>query len=171
MKCFEELCRENYGRIYRYIYALAGDKQTAEDLIQDVFMIAFEKGDAFLSHENPPAFLYKTARNRTLTYLKRQRKYEAEYLDEDMASGEEDLCAQLLRQQDRDIDETVYAGAVVGGLDERQRALYHERYVEGRPIRDIALDAGVTETAMRMRLVRLRRDIYGAVKKLKLDEL
>ena len=55
MKCFEELCRENYGRIYRYIYALAGNKQTAEDLIQDVFIIAYEKGDAFLSHENPPA--------------------------------------------------------------------------------------------------------------------
>ena len=68
-----------------------------------------------MSHENPTAFLYKTARNRTLTYLKRQRKYEAEYLDEDMASGEEDLCAQLLRQRDRDIDETVYAGAIIGG--------------------------------------------------------
>ena len=171
MKCFEELCRENYGRIYRYIFALAGDKQTAEDLIQDVFLIALEKGHAFLTHENSSAFLYKTARNVTLTYLKRQRKYEAEYLDEDMDSGAGDVCAQLMRKRDREIDETEYVRAVVGGLNEPQRLLYQNRYIEGRPIREIAKADNVSETAMRMRLVRLRREIYAAVKRLKLDEI
>ncbi len=171
MKSFEELCRDHYGRIYRYIYAMTGGKESAEDLIQDVFAVALQKGGAFLTHENPPAFLYRTARNLTLTYLKRRQKYEADYLDEEYASGDADLCAQLLRERDREIDETAYAGAVIGSLSGRQRELYRNRYVENRPIREIAADAGVSETAMRMRLVRLRREIYEAVRNLKLEEL
>ena len=117
-----------------------------------------------------PHLLYKTARNLTLTYIKRQRKYEAEYLDEDIAAGDEDLYAYLSRQRDREIDETAYTAAVIGSLNDKQRALYTTRYVEGRPIREIARNADVSETAMRMRLVRLRRDIYQTVKDLKLDE-
>ena len=170
MKSFEELCRENYGRIYKYIYAMSGNKQTTEDLIQDVFLIAYEKGDAFLSHENPPAFLYRTARNRTLTCLKRQRRYETALTDETLPSDEAEPYEQLCREHDRRIDETAYTGAVMSSLNDGQRALYRHRYVDSRPIREIASDAGVSETAMRMRLVRLRRDICRTVRELKLDE-
>ncbi len=170
MKSFEELCAENYGRIYKYIFAMTGLREPAEDLIQDVFTAAFEKGDGFLRHENPPAFLYKTARNMTLTYLKRQQRYTVEYLDEYTADDDDDLCDRLLRDQDRQIDEEVCAEKVLGSLDSRQQALYVQRYIERLPIRDIARAQDVSEPAMRMRLMRLRREIMGVVKDLKLDE-
>ncbi len=171
MKCFEEHCRENYGRIYKYIFAMTGAKESTEDLIQDVFTVALEKGEAFLKHENPTAFLYRTARNLTLTYLKRQQRYKTDCLDETVSAGDGDVCVQLMRERDRQIDETVYAGRVIGSLDDTQRELYKTRYIDGCPIREIAADAGVNETAMRMRLVRLRRAIYKTVRDLKLDEL
>jgi RNA polymerase sigma-70 factor (ECF subfamily) len=170
MKSFEELCQENYSRIYKYIYALTGSREEAEDLIQDVFTAAFIKGENFLLHENPPAFLYRTARNLTLTYLKRQRTYTAEYLDEYIADGEGDLCEQIIREWDRQIDESDYTVQVIGSLDDKQRSLYSLRYIDKKPISDMAYDSGVNEPAMRMRLVRLRREIYRIVKDLKLDE-
>ncbi|SHI07258.1 RNA polymerase sigma-70 factor, ECF subfamily [Sporobacter termitidis DSM 10068] len=170
MREFEELCRENYARIYRYIFAMTGSKESAEDLIQDVFTAAIEKGEAFLQHENPPAYLYKTARNMTFTYLKQRRRMAAEPLDENTPDGDGDLSDQLLRTYDKQIDETAYAGQVLHGLDSGQRELYEKRYVERLPIRDISQELGTSEPAMRMRLVRLRRDIHDAVKELKLDE-
>lgn len=171
MKSFEEHCRDNYNRIYKYIYALTGNRESAEDLIQDVFTVAFGKGDSFLRHENPPAFLYRTARNLTLTYLKRQQRYGVEPLDENTAGGDMDLCQQLLKDQDRQLDETAYALAVISRLDTKQQALYQERYVAHKPIQELALAQDVSEPAMRMRLMRLRREILSAVKDLKLDEM
>ncbi len=170
MGSFEELCKENYNRIFKYIFALTGSRESAEDLIQDVFTVAFEKGEAFLLHEKPPAFLYRTARNLTLTYLKRQRFLTAEYLLENTADGDTDLCEKLLNDIDRQIDETAYAGQVIAGLDSEQQALYSLRYIKRKPIKEIASEQGVSEPAMRMRLVRLRREIHSIVKDLKLDE-
>ncbi len=170
MKSFDELCAENYGRIFRYIFALTGVRESAEDLIQDVFTAAFTKGEGFLRHENPPAYLYKTARNMTLTYLKQQQRYTLKPIDDDIPDGEADLCDKLLRDYDRRIDEDDYTGRIISLLDVKQQALYTERYVENRPIREIAVGQSVSETAIRMRLVRLRREIISAVKNLKLDE-
>lgn len=170
MSSFEELCKENYGRIYKYIYALTGNREPTEDLIQDVFTVAVEKGYSFLLHENPPAFLYRTARNLTLTYLKRQRLYTSDYLDEYISDGEADLCEQIVRDRDKQIDESVYTGQVLGCLNDKQQSLYALRFIDRKPISDIASEMGVNEPAMRMRLVRLRREICAIVKDLKLDE-
>lgn len=171
MKSFEELCLDNYSRIYKYIIALTGSRESAEDLIQDVFTVAFEKGDAFLCHVNPPAFLYKTARNLTYSYLKRARRQYAEALNEDYPDGDADLCDKLLSERDRQIDETVYTGQVLKRLEPKQQELYSLRYIDRKPIKEIAAEQGASEPAMRMRLVRLRREITDAVRALKLDEL
>jgi RNA polymerase sigma-70 factor (ECF subfamily) len=170
MRSFEELCRENYSRIYKYIFAMTGSREASEDLLQDVFTVAFEKGRTFLEHENPPAFLYRTARNLTLTYLRRQRQYPSEALDDTVAGNGGELLDLLMREQDRHIDETAYIQPVLGGLPSKQRTLYAQRYVDRRPISEIAADEGVSETALRMRLVRLRREILQIVRALRLDE-
>jgi RNA polymerase sigma-70 factor (ECF subfamily) len=171
VRSFEELCCENYSRIYKYVFALTGNRESSEDLIQDVFTVAFEKGEAFLTHENPPAFLYKTARNLSYTYLKRSQRHRSEYLDESYPDGDADLFEKLLSERDSQIDETAYTGMVINRLEPKQQALYAQRYIDRKPIREIADENGVSEPAMRMRLVRLRREICNAVKDLKLDEM
>lgn len=170
MRIFEELCQGNYKRIYKYIFTMTGSKEATEDLIQDVFMVAYKKGDNFLKHEKPTAFLYRTARNLTLTYIKHRRNSVVECLSENIAGDDADLCEKLLTDIDRKIDETAYTGEVIGSLNSNQYKLYTQRYIEHKSIKEIASDQGVSETAMRMRLVRLRREIQVIVKELKLDE-
>lgn len=170
MRSFEELCKENYKRIYKYIFTMTRSRESTEDLIQDVFTVAYEKGEAFLLHEKPPAFLYMTARNLTLTYLKQYRISAMEYLSENTTDNDTDLCEKILMDIDRKIDETAYTGQVIGSLKSNQHKLYTQRYIEHKPIKEIALEQGISETAMRMRLVRLKREIQGIVKNLKLDD-
>lgn len=71
---FEEICRENYARIYNYILAQTAESEMAKHITQDVFFIAFQKKEAFLLHEKPVAFLYTTARNLILDYYKRTKE-------------------------------------------------------------------------------------------------
>ncbi len=170
MKSFEELCQENYKKIYKYVFGMTGSKEATEDLIQEVFTVAYEKGEVFIQHEKPLAFLYRTARNLTLTYLKRQKASAIEPLSENIANDDTDLCEKLLMELDMKIDETAYTGRVISSLNSNQHQLYKQRYIERKSIKEIATDQGISETAMRMRLVRLRREIQGIVKKLNLDE-
>jgi len=102
--------------------------------------------------------------------LKRQRISAMEYLSENIPQDDTDLCETLLMELDRKIDETAYTGQVIGNLNTNQHNLYRQRYVEGKSIKEIASEEGVSETAMRMRLVRLRKEIQDIVKKLKLGE-
>ncbi|CAN5629591.1 hypothetical protein BH23GEM6_BH23GEM6_03910 [soil metagenome] len=44
---FEQLYRENVGRIYALCLRLSGDPRQAEELTQDVFVRAWEKLDSF----------------------------------------------------------------------------------------------------------------------------
>ena len=74
---FEEICRDNYARIHNYILAKTGNREAAEDITQDVFFIAWQKGETFLSHEKPIAFLYATAANLVLEYYKKTGKAAA----------------------------------------------------------------------------------------------
>jgi RNA polymerase sigma-70 factor (ECF subfamily) len=151
---------------------MTGSREASEDLVQDVFAVAYEKGAAFLVHEKPAAFLYTTARNLTLTYIKRQRAGLYMELDENIPSDDTggDLLAQVLREQDRRVDETAYVRPVLESLPDKQRTLYARRYGEHQSIGEIASAENVSETAVRMRLVRLRREIIDTVKNLKLDE-
>ncbi len=170
MKSFDELCQENYSKIYKYIFGMSGSKETTEDLIQEVFTVAYEKGEAFINHEKPLAFLYRTARNLTLTHLKRQKAYILEPLPDNISNNETDLYDKILMEQDMKIDETAYTQQVLSCLKTNQHELYKQRYIERKSIKEIANDQGISEIAIRMRLVRLRREVQGIVKKLKLGE-
>ncbi|WP_242971587.1 RNA polymerase sigma factor [Acetivibrio saccincola] len=116
--------------------------------------------------------MYKTARNITLTYikgLKRQETLAKEYLYEN-ATKEGEPYQKLLREQDQKIDETRYTGQVIESLNPKEYHLYKQCYVEGKSIKEIASEKGISEAAVRMRLVRLRREVQNIVKKLKFDE-
>ena len=69
MKSFKKICRQNYIRIYNYIYAMTREAFLAEDLTQEVFLIAWQKGEEFMKHEKPEAVLYKTAKIKVLDTL------------------------------------------------------------------------------------------------------
>lgn len=85
MKGFKKICRQNYIRIYNYIYAMTGEPFLAEDLTQEVFLIAWEKGECFIQHEKPEAFLYRTAKIKVLEALREEKKNRCIEFQEDMA--------------------------------------------------------------------------------------
>lgn len=63
-KSFDEIYRQNYSRIYSYIRrSLRQEWPEAEDLTQQVFLIAFQKWDELQEHPNIPAFLTQVAKN------------------------------------------------------------------------------------------------------------
>lgn len=76
-----DTCFLTYHRLLlRYALKFIGDEQEAMDLVQEVFIRLWEKGDFRLKEEQIKSFLFETMKNSCLNYLKHAkvvRRYES----------------------------------------------------------------------------------------------
>ncbi|MFR7985217.1 MAG: RNA polymerase sigma factor [Clostridia bacterium] len=170
MKSFKKICRQNYIRIYNYIYAMTREAFLAEDLTQEVFLIAWQKGEDFMRHEKPEAFLYKTAKIKVLETLREEKRNESLELQENMAVDRRDLFDELIWQGEQEIDEQEYMKQVLSQLTDEQKELYQSYYVEHKPMREIAREKRIRESALKMKYVRLRKAVRNIVMDLGLSD-
>ena len=161
---FEQLCEKYYTRIFRYCMVRLNDVAAAEDLTQDVFAVAWQNRRKLRRHENPPGFLYLTAQNLSLAYLRRKKKMPLPLSESyDAASPEGDAFDVLTRTADAKIDETLYVEPVLASLSSEESALYRDRYREHRELKEMAAERNISPAALRMRLTRLRRKVKKTV--------
>lgn len=165
---FEDVCRENYAKIYNFILAKTGNKEVAEDITQDVFLIAYKKGKKFLKHEKPVAFLYVTARNLISQYFKQSAKFSFQEIE--IESGSKDVFEEICKERAYLFDESPYQELVLLELTKSERDLYREYYVDKKPMKVIAKELEMSEPAVRMKYMRIRRKVQNIVAKLKLDD-
>lgn len=65
IRCYEDLYRLKYEFVYRYIKRMIQDDYAAEDLTQEVFLVAFKKWESDVcAHPNVPGFLIRVAQNK-----------------------------------------------------------------------------------------------------------
>lgn len=161
---FEQLCEKYYTPVFRYCVVRLNDVSAAEDLIQDVFAVAWRNRKKLRHHENPPGFLYLTARNLSMAYLRGRKKAPLSLSESyDAASPEGDAFDILSREVDARVDETAYVAPVLAALSSEEFALYRDRYMEHRSLKEMAAERNISEAALRMRLTRLRRKVQKTV--------
>lgn len=71
----EALWIEQGQRVYRYLYRLIGDVETARDLTQETFLQAIRslRAGRGATGENATGWLYRIATNRAIDYFRRRR--------------------------------------------------------------------------------------------------
>lgn len=77
-----------YRGLAYFAYRLLKDREAGEDVVQDVFVMLFEKGVPFEKSGVLKSFLYITVRNRCLDYLKHQKVIEKHQAESLLAGGE-----------------------------------------------------------------------------------
>ena len=68
---FEELFHAERDRLYQALAMLTGNRQEAEDLMQDAFVRVFERWDRVSGIDNPTGYLYRTAMNGFRSHYRR----------------------------------------------------------------------------------------------------
>lgn len=92
----EHFFRNEYGKIVSVItrYIGTNNVETAEDIVQETLLKAVDHWQQHGIPENPQAWLYTAAKNRTLNILKRkkyQTQYESQYKQKNTHAELEDL--------------------------------------------------------------------------------
>jgi RNA polymerase sigma-70 factor (ECF subfamily) len=168
---FARLVDENSTRIYRLALKMTGNPQDAEDVLQETFIKAFKNIEGFEGRSKVSTWLYRIASNEALMLLRKQKE-GITYIDEglELEQGEivpiqiVDWCClpekELVSTEARDqLREAALS------LSDANRAAFLLRDVEGLSTREAAEALDISESALKVRLMRarmqLREDLSG----------
>lgn len=165
-KFFEGLCLDYHERVFKYLYYSLKDLDDAKDITQEVFLHIYENLDKVIDHENIGGYIFQTAKFKKMNYVRRlSTKYGREITNFiDNKASHPDIYTELGIAADKKIDETLYIDNVLNQLDEKKQELYRLRYINNMSYKDIADRLGIRETSVRMRYVRLKREVVKITK-------
>jgi RNA polymerase sigma-70 factor, ECF subfamily len=145
---FAELVRRHTRAVYRVALRLSGNPSDAEEILQETFLQLHRTLGAFRAEARLSTWLYRIAVNAALMHLRRQRRHEAERLDEHLPGFDErgtlariDIDYSVAARADRLIEARELAAAALAALANLPEA-YRVPFV----LRDLE-DLGTEETA------------------------
>ena len=155
--------RQVAGNLYRVI----GDRSDLDDLVQEVFVIAFRGLDKFRGDAKLSTWLYRICVNVALGRIRtRKRRPAAIGVDDlDAANADPSLVERpeqpdrtLERRQDRD---RVYAA--LAQLAPKKRIVLYLHEIEGLDLKEIAYLVDSNPVTVRTRLFYARREFYKLI--------
>lgn len=85
---FDALVAAHTERLCRFVYRFVGDRETAEDVVQEVFLAIWERKHEW-KHEDPLPYLYRAAHNKAISQARHAEvhvRFEARVLADEGVS-------------------------------------------------------------------------------------
>jgi RNA polymerase sigma-70 factor (ECF subfamily) len=137
---FEELYRQHSGRLFNLAWRMCGTRTDAEDLLQEIFLLAFRKLPEFRGDSAVGTWLYRLAMNRCLDHLKSKQTRSND------ATSPLDEQAVAPRKVGRDEGiNRIDLERAIARLPDGARAAFLLHDVEGFQHQEIATILGISE--------------------------
>ena len=68
---FEDFVGSEHGRLFRALYLMTGDREEAEEVMQDAFLRVWERWGKVAAMDDPTGYLFRTAMNLWRKRLRR----------------------------------------------------------------------------------------------------
>lgn len=151
---FEALYREHAGRVYALCLRLSGDTVRARELVQDVFVRAWQRLGTFQGEAAFGTWLHRVAVNEVLMAFRSERRRWAEPLDDGAVEPAARAAPPGLRL---DLE------AAIAALPPGARAVLVLHDIEGYNHGEIATLMSIAEGTSRAHLFRARRLLREAL--------
>jgi len=138
---FEDLYQQHAARLYNLAYRMAGTASDAEDLLQDIFLLAYRKLASFRGESSLGTWLYRLAMNHCLDVLRSRQSRMSRQTDSlDGESAVEPSAGPALGAVSRiDLDRAI------GRLPHACRAAFLLHDVEGFGHQEVGTILGISE--------------------------
>lgn len=157
-KTLRLLARET-RMIQAFIRAMVCDFHLAEDILQEVFVVALQKRDQFVEGTNFGAWVREIARRVSFAKIRKAGRGDLALTTEVLDTIEDSFDVDT----DRWESERRALGACVEGLPEESRKILSLRYVEDAPITEIASALRRSADGVKGVLKRLRQRLADCV--------
>ena len=158
---FVQQLTENQTRIYGYVFSLLGDHSRAADVVQETNLVLWRKVAEFDSDKPFLPWAFAIARFQVMAHL-RDQKRDRLLLDAELA---ETLSVEAGRQAESiDVVQTALRPCIKS-LTKNNQALIEQRYLRGKSVAEVAATSSRTVGAMKVALLRIRRQLAQCVQK------
>ncbi|MGM9521042.1 MAG: RNA polymerase sigma factor [Oscillospiraceae bacterium] len=151
----EDVVRSYGAKLFRYVYTILCNYQDAEDVVQDVFIAAFNGRERFEGDDISP-WLYKIAYNKCVDHMRRHRILSFQELREDRLCTEQNF-------------DTGYSPDVIRALKrltDKDRAIVLGRISGSLSYEELSERLNISEPALRKRYERAKKKLTEYLKEL-----
>ena len=164
-KAFREIVRRYSDQVYNMTYRMLGNREEAEDVAQEVFIIVFKSIDSFRGESKFSTWLYRitanTCKNRIKYLARRYDRSKSEYdesIDSNQAAGALTAPSAPRRPdaalQGLELEQKLQTA--IDSLDQDHRLLVVLRDIQELSYDEICEITGVPEGTVKSRLHRAR---------------
>ena len=159
---FTKLVEATSSQIFRTGMRILGDKQAAEDVLQETYLKAIKALPNFEGRSSVKTWLYRIAVNEALMVLRDKKRVQLDPIleesDEDEIPAPRDLrdWSPLPEEMIKQGEFTRYLDAAVLRLPENLRFVFILRDIHEMSIAETAELLGITEANTKVRLLRAR---------------
>ncbi len=144
---------ENHRKFLRFLVRRVGDADTAEDILQQFYLRAVDKGSGLRKSESAVAWLYRLLRTTLVDHYRREttrRRQETDYAQMEILSNE---------GRDVELERTICAcfETLLPTLKADYAEILQRVDLQGMPPREVARDLGLEPNTVRVRLHRARQ--------------
>jgi len=157
---FIQLLTTHQSRLFAYVLSLLGNRQHAEDVMQETNMILWRKSDQFQLGTNFGAWMLKVAYYQVMDHRRKRNKLALFVDDENFLAElaeEAAISTELTERQQEALQ------ICLTKLPARQRDLVRLRYSEGASIQSVAERIGSAAAAVKQALFRARTNLIECV--------
>ena len=137
---FEDLYRQHSTRLFNLAWRMCGTRADAEDLLQEIFLLAYRKLPEFRGDSTVGTWLYRLAMNRCLDHLKSRQTRASNAtttLNEEAMPGPRRVPDGGIKRLDLE--------RAIAQLPEGARAAFVLHDVEGFQHNEVATILGISE--------------------------
>lgn len=168
-KAYKKLVEKYERALHFYILKMIKDQNRVEDLVQEVFVKAFDNLNSYNTDYAFSTWLYRIATNHTIDYL-RKKKLQTLSIDEPVKSRDGDMQMQLPdanAQTDRKIIRSQRQAMVQQAIDdlpEKYRDVIKLRHMQEKSYQEIADILDLPLGTVKAHIFRARELLYKALK-------
>ena len=150
------------SRLYRLAYSLLGNREEAEDAVQEVYMKLWKMQDDLEKYNSIEALCVQVTRNHCLDQLRRRKLERAVKEEEEQERRGEfsNPSDEMIRKERSEI-----LNHLINQLPEPQRSLVHFRHIEGKEYSEIEEIMDMKENAIRVSISRARKQLKDMLQK------
>lgn len=155
VKDFQRLFLPLRHKLYRFALKFVQDQMAAEDIVQEVFLRVWNKGQEMVELDHPEAYCMTMTRNLSLNYLKAKSRQNVGLDSVGQQAGTHVAADRMMEINERIVE----LKAHIRTLSERQQLVLHLREVEELTYDEISTALDISLAMVKSELFRARQNL------------
>ena len=164
------LVEKYQGYVFTIVLRMVKVREEAEEVSQDTFVKAFESLASFRGESKFSSWLYSIAYRKALDRIRKNKKYRASELLEEITESDAGSVENALQQlEDKERKEQIQY--CIMQLPEIDAALVTLYYFEDQSVKEIAAITELSEENIKVKLYRSRKKLFTLLQQYVLPEI